>query len=1366
MSHASGVGRQYLHRLFSRRRILLLPLLIILAGVGYSAIAAGNSVAQSSADQVVIPVPQSPAIISVTSVDNTLVVVFAQPAASALAGRQAPPPILTYEYSTDGGVTFWTRTDGGTTASPMIISATSASRGTTPLAPGVDYDVTIRAVNEFGPGPFPAPQPTSLCQLPGSPSAANWNPVAGNVQISFTAPGSDGGCALTNYEYSTDAGNTWAAASPATTSSPLTIATTSGTATALTPGTTYNVQLRAVNAAGAGAASGSIAVIPGTPQTPTILNVSSLINQISVQFNPGVATLSPITTYAYTTDGGVTWANLPDGTLTSPILITNTSTTGSALVPGTSYLVGLRSVSALGRGPASPLSSVTVVTNPNAPTLTSVTAGNASLDLNFTVPTSNGGAALSTYEYTTDDGVTTKSVAASQTSPWTITQTSSSAALVNGQSYSVKMRATNIAGGVSPWSSAQTATPLGAASAPTISGITANTDGTLTIVFTAPTDNGGSSITNYQYSTNNCSTWATRSPASTSSPWTITVQSSGSAFSYGTAYNICVRAVTAFGAGTSSSATSATPGLAPGTATIGTITPASGSLSVAFTNPAQLGTGGIVAYRYSTDGGATWQVKNPIVTTSPLVITETSDTGAGLVNGQSYSVTISAGNLYGWGPAATAVTSIPGPPPAAPVISGATGGNLTIAVAFTTPSDNGNPIVRYEYSTNGGTTWRTTPQSTSPTTLTTQSGGTLFVKNTSYNVTLRAVNAAGASVSSNSVAVTVLGVPDPPTNGSATAGVGQLALSFTAPVNTGGTALTGYQYRVYRNGTAPTNTWIDIATTPTSFTVTQDQTGASLIGGQLYVTNIRAVNSVGNSSVLSVNGTPTTQAPTAPTITAITPTTTSLSVAFTAPTGNVITNYQYSTDNGTTWRARSSGTTASPLVITTTSAANTALVADTTYQVRIRAINSAGNGTQSNAVSGQLSPAPAGFVTTWDLSKIGTNNLLILPLRLDGTYNFTVNWGDGSATQTVTSADEFVAHTYASAGPWDVTITGTIEGFALGEGDPGYCDDDSVKMLMAAALTEIKAWGSLKLANHGCTFANAVNLTKIPTSGGPTTTGVTNVHSTFANAHRLTTGSLAGWNASSFLNMSYFFANTDSTAVDLPFATGTVIAGLNSWDVSKVLTLSYAFMRKTTFSSDLSGWNTAALTDLTGTFFYATGFNQNLGAWDVADVTTASGMLCYALGMSTTNYSALLNGWAAQTTRNNVTLDATGVRYSAAGAAGRATLVGRGWSITDGGQQGALVITPDATPTPTGAEPVTPTAPAGVAPEDAAPPALTSESPAAKAPPTEASNPSGSPAASSEPSNTPAPAMPESAHAAVLPTPPQPARRERRTNPS
>lgn len=75
------------------------------------------------------------------------------------------------------------------------------------------------------------------------------------LTVSFTAPKSNGGVAITNYQYSTDNGKTWRTCSPADKTSPLTITIRSGSTQRLSNGTTYSVKIRAVNAVGVGTAS-------------------------------------------------------------------------------------------------------------------------------------------------------------------------------------------------------------------------------------------------------------------------------------------------------------------------------------------------------------------------------------------------------------------------------------------------------------------------------------------------------------------------------------------------------------------------------------------------------------------------------------------------------------------------------------------------------------------------------------------------------------------------------------------------------------------------------------------------------------------------------------------------------------------------------------------------------------------------------------------------------------------------------------------------------------------------------------------------------------------------------------------------------
>jgi hypothetical protein len=81
-----------------------------------------------------------------------------------------------------------------------------------------------------------------------------------------------------------------------------------------------------------------------------------------------------------------------------------------------------------------------------------------------------------------------------------------------------------------------------------------------------------------------------------------------------------------------------------------------------------------------------------------------------------------------------------------------------------------------------------------------------------------------------------------------------------------------------------------------------------------------------------------------------------VTVTFTAPTntgGAAITNYEYSTDGGTTWTAFSPAATTSPVTIG-------GLTNGTSYDIALRALNSAGAGTASAVVSvTTLSPRSA-----------------------------------------------------------------------------------------------------------------------------------------------------------------------------------------------------------------------------------------------------------------------------------------------------------------------------------------------------------------------------------------------------------------------
>jgi len=91
-----------------------------------------------------------------------------------------------------------------------------------------------------------------LAHTPAAPNISSIVPSAGALTFKGTAP-NNGGSKITDYQYTLDGGITWFTANPRVTSSPYKL-------TGLANGTTYRVQVRAVNGVGVGAATAVVVV--------------------------------------------------------------------------------------------------------------------------------------------------------------------------------------------------------------------------------------------------------------------------------------------------------------------------------------------------------------------------------------------------------------------------------------------------------------------------------------------------------------------------------------------------------------------------------------------------------------------------------------------------------------------------------------------------------------------------------------------------------------------------------------------------------------------------------------------------------------------------------------------------------------------------------------------------------------------------------------------------------------------------------------------------------------------------------------------------------------------------------------------------
>lgn len=131
-------------------------------------------------------------------------------------------------------------------------------------------------------------------------------------------------------------------------------------------------------------------------------------------------------------------------------------------------------------------------------------------------------------------------------------RTSTVTGLTNGIAYTLRVTASNVSGSAS--SLGRSVVPTGTPSRPANQSYSAG-DGSVTINFSPPENDGGMAVTNYSYSIDGSTTFVSRTPASASSPITI------SGLTNGTTYAIRLRAINPFGAGDISLPISVKPGI-------------------------------------------------------------------------------------------------------------------------------------------------------------------------------------------------------------------------------------------------------------------------------------------------------------------------------------------------------------------------------------------------------------------------------------------------------------------------------------------------------------------------------------------------------------------------------------------------------------------------------------------------------------------------------------------------------------------------------------------------------------------------------------------------------------------------------------
>ena len=358
-----------------------------------------------------------------------------------------------------------------------------------------------------------------------------------------------------------------------------------------------------------------------------------------------------------------------------------------------------------------------------------------------------------------------------------------------------------------------------------------------------------------------------------------------------------------------------------------------------------------------------------------------------------------------------------------------------------------------------------------------------------------------------------------------------------------------------------------------------------------------------------------------------------------------------------------------------------------------------------------------------EISTVAGGETIQLPLVNSGTYDFLVDWGDGTITGVDSHNSSGASHQYSSLGTYEVSISGDLDLWSFGE--VGDSSDNVVDVLQ---------WGDIGWTSWNGMFEGAGNLVNITASDAPDLSGVSDMSEAFresglvdANLSHWNTSTvvdmnsmffsssvsdvsglsgwdvssvtdmnsmfyvssvsdvsvLSGWDVSSVTDMSGMFSSSSvsdvsvlsgwdvSSVTDMRgmFAYSSVsdVSGLSGWDVSSVTDMSWMFAFSSVSDvSGLSGWDVSSVTDM-GFMFRGTSADGDLGNWNVSSVTDFNDFLTGA-GFSSSNYDSLLLGWSQLGLQSGVSFDGGSSMYGSIGGVARQKIIDEfGWTFSDGG---------------------------------------------------------------------------------------------------
>ena len=309
--------------------------------------------------------------------------------------------------------------------------------------------------------------------------------------------------------------------------------------TGLTNGTTYYFAVKAVNPGGNSDYSNELSATPqvAAPGAPVIQSAVAGDGHVNITWSE-VAGSTGYEVYASTVSNSY---SVPVTTVAG--LVYDYDVTG--LTNGTTYYFAVKAVNPGGSSDYSnELSAVPQVAAPGAPVIQSAVAGDGHVNITWSEVAGSTGYEVYTSTVSNSYSVPVTTVAG-------LVYDYDVTGLINGTTYYFTVKAIN-AGGDSPHSAEVSATPRTVPGAP-VNVTAAAGDGQAAVSFAAPSDNGGSPVTEYIV---------------TSNPGAITARGAGTSIivaglSNGTNYTFTVRAVNAAGSSMESAASNTVTPYAP-----------------------------------------------------------------------------------------------------------------------------------------------------------------------------------------------------------------------------------------------------------------------------------------------------------------------------------------------------------------------------------------------------------------------------------------------------------------------------------------------------------------------------------------------------------------------------------------------------------------------------------------------------------------------------------------------------------------------------------------------------------------------------------------------------------------------------------